>query len=108
MKVHHRLVARVGFDREDIARAVALHVDAGRIERIFNVGEQLFGLLNKFGFGHNSLLNFGPSTKREIPMVRTIAAIVCLTAVAALTACGIKGPLYLPDTTSPAQTAPAK
>ena len=44
-------------------------------------------------------------------MLRTIAAIVCLTAVAALTACGIKGPLYLPDTTSPAQTAqstPAK
>lgn len=46
-------------------------------------------------------------------MLRKIAAIVCLTAVAAaltavaaaLTACGIKGPLYLPDSTSPAQTA---
>ncbi len=41
-------------------------------------------------------------------MLRTIAAIVCFTAVAALTACGVKGPLYLPDTTSPAQTTPAK
>lgn len=39
-------------------------------------------------------------------MLRKIAAIVCLTAVAAaLTACGIKGPLYLPDSTSPTQTA---
>ncbi len=39
-------------------------------------------------------------------MLRKIAAIVCLTAVAAaLAACGIKGPLYLPDSTSPAQTA---
>ena len=41
-------------------------------------------------------------------MLRTIAAIVCLTAVAALSACGVKGPLYLPDTSSPAQTAPAQ
>ena len=41
-------------------------------------------------------------------MLRTIAAIVCLTAVAALTACGIKGPLYLPETNTPAQTAAQK
>ena len=39
-------------------------------------------------------------------MLRKIAAIVCLTAVAAaLTACGIRRPLYLPDSTSPAETA---
>lgn len=41
-------------------------------------------------------------------MLRTIAAIVCLTVVGTLTACGIKGPLYLPDTQSPAQTSEAK
>lgn len=43
---------------------------------------------------------------RECPMLRKIAAIVCLTALTAvITACGIKGPLYLPDSGSPAQTA---
>ncbi len=106
MQIHHDLIARIGFNREDVARSVALHVRLSGVERIFNGGQELFSLLNKFGFGHNSLLNFRQQGRP--PMLRTIAAIVCLTAVAALTACGVKGPLYLPDTTSPAQTAPAK
>lgn len=40
-------------------------------------------------------------------MLRFITAVVCL---ATLTACGLRGPLYLPENTqaaAPAQTAPA-
>ena len=104
MKVHDDLIAGIGFDREHVSRTIAFHIDACGIQRRFNRRHQTFGVFNKLSFRHNSLLIV--KNNRECPMLRKIAAIVCLTALtAALTACGIKGPLYLPDSGSPAQTA---
>ena len=57
MKVHNGLFAAVGFNREDVTRAVGLHIGSGRIKRCFNTGKKRFGTFHKFCFGHNIVLS---------------------------------------------------